>query len=181
LRVRRKARDWLKLESKENDLKRLATVVIALIIALSSIGQAQERPAPTPRTPAARRVSKAATTTPAEDVTSLVGLTKAQVEAQLGKPSVALSTVWNYNQPKGTLHVYFKNGVVSESRTTPRVDTSTSAGKGYTNVDGNRIPSPRKADAPPAGASAQCRDGSYSFSAHRSGTCSHHGGVARWL
>jgi S1-C subfamily serine protease len=33
----------------------------------------------------------------------------------------------------------------------------------------------------PAGASAQCRDGTYSFSSHRRGTCSHHGGVATWL
>ncbi|MGN6445408.1 GmrSD restriction endonuclease domain-containing protein [Amnibacterium sp.] len=33
----------------------------------------------------------------------------------------------------------------------------------------------------PAGATARCRDGSYSFSAHRRGTCSHHGGVAVWL
>ena len=32
----------------------------------------------------------------------------------------------------------------------------------------------------PAGSSAKCRDGSYSFSAHRQGTCSHHGGVAVW-
>jgi hypothetical protein len=34
---------------------------------------------------------------------------------------------------------------------------------------------------PPPGASATCRDGSYSFSTHRSGTCSHHGGVKTWL
>jgi hypothetical protein len=33
----------------------------------------------------------------------------------------------------------------------------------------------------PSGATAQCRDGSYSFSQSRSGTCSHHGGVSRWL
>lgn len=33
----------------------------------------------------------------------------------------------------------------------------------------------------PAGASAICRDGTPSYSAHRSGTCSHHGGVAEWL
>ncbi len=33
----------------------------------------------------------------------------------------------------------------------------------------------------PAGATARCRDGTYSFSQHRSGTCSHHGGVAAWL
>jgi hypothetical protein len=34
---------------------------------------------------------------------------------------------------------------------------------------------------PLGNASAQCRDGTYSFSAHRRGTCSHHGGVAAWL
>jgi hypothetical protein len=30
-------------------------------------------------------------------------------------------------------------------------------------------------------ANARCRDGSFSFSAHRCGTCSHHRGVAEWL
>lgn len=33
----------------------------------------------------------------------------------------------------------------------------------------------------PPGATAQCKDGTYSFSQTRSGTCSHHGGVATWL
>jgi hypothetical protein len=33
----------------------------------------------------------------------------------------------------------------------------------------------------PAGATAQCKDGSYSYSQHRSGTCSGHGGVKQWL
>jgi len=53
----------------------------------------------------------------------------------------------------------------------------------YRNVDGAVVHSPAHTDtgATPAGASAQCRDGSFSFSAHRRGTCSHHGGVARWL
>ncbi|MET9145625.1 DUF3761 domain-containing protein [Streptomyces sp. NPDC004042] len=36
-------------------------------------------------------------------------------------------------------------------------------------------------DEAPVGATAQCRDGSFSYSAHRRGTCSHHGGVAVWL
>jgi large subunit ribosomal protein L22e/Meckel syndrome type 1 protein len=36
--------------------------------------------------------------------------------------------------------------------------------------------------APQAGKpTAQCKDGSYSMSQHRSGTCSRHGGVANWL
>jgi hypothetical protein len=33
----------------------------------------------------------------------------------------------------------------------------------------------------PAGASAKCRDGTFSFSQSRRGTCSHHGGVTEWL
>ena len=37
------------------------------------------------------------------------------------------------------------------------------------------------AASPPPGATAQCRDGTYSYARHRSGTCSHHGGVAVWL
>ncbi len=38
-----------------------------------------------------------------------------------------------------------------------------------------------RAGSPPAGATALCRDGTYSFSQTHSGTCSHHGGVASWL
>jgi hypothetical protein len=54
-------------------------------------------------------------------------------------------------------------------------------GAGYTNSKGNRVRSPTRTpdNQPPAGASAQCRDGTYSFSQSRRGTCSHHGGVAR--
>ena len=51
----------------------------------------------------------------------------------------------------------------------------------YTNKDGQRVQSPTYYDKTPAGATAQCRDGTYSFSQHRQGTCSHHGGVAKWL
>lgn len=51
----------------------------------------------------------------------------------------------------------------------------------YQNSDGRTVQSPTHYDAVPAGATAQCRDGSYSFSQHRRGTCSHHGGVKRWL
>lgn len=36
-------------------------------------------------------------------------------------------------------------------------------------------------DQAPAGASAVCNDGSFSYSAHRRGTCSHHNGVKTWL
>lgn len=52
----------------------------------------------------------------------------------------------------------------------------------YVNSNGNAIHSPAYSNSGvPAGATAQCRDGTYSFSQHRSGTCSYHGGVATWL
>lgn len=53
----------------------------------------------------------------------------------------------------------------------------------YRNVDGVCVHRPIRTQnsAVPAGATAQCRDGSYSFSQHRRGTCSHHDGVAKWL
>ncbi|WP_313682785.1 DUF3761 domain-containing protein [Pantoea sp.] len=53
----------------------------------------------------------------------------------------------------------------------------------YTNSDGKQIhrPAHTKSGKAPDGATAKCRDGSYSFSTHHRGTCSRHGGVAEWL
>jgi|HubBroStandDraft_2_1064218.scaffolds.fasta_scaffold02960_6 hypothetical protein len=51
----------------------------------------------------------------------------------------------------------------------------------YVNSKGHTVPRPENCAAVPRGATAQCRDGSYSFSQSRRGTCSHHGGVAKWL
>lgn len=58
---------------------------------------------------------------------------------------------------------------------TPPVTTCSG---GYINVNGNCVKSPGDSSS---GASARCGDGSYSYSQNRSGTCSHHGGVAEWL
>jgi hypothetical protein len=51
----------------------------------------------------------------------------------------------------------------------------------YENSAGNIVCNPYESPTQPAGATAQCEDGTYSFSESRSGTCSDHGGVARWL
>lgn len=53
----------------------------------------------------------------------------------------------------------------------------------YVNKDGRVVHSPAHSitGKPPEGATAKCRDGTFSFSRHHSGTCSHHGGVASWL
>jgi hypothetical protein len=51
----------------------------------------------------------------------------------------------------------------------------------YVNAAGNTVCKPENSPTVPAGATARCEDGTYSFSESRSGTCSHHGGVAEWL
>ncbi|MBV8949736.1 MAG: DUF3761 domain-containing protein [Actinobacteria bacterium] len=65
---------------------------------------------------------------------------------------------------------------------TPRRTQSCPNG-GYVNSIGNYVCSPYTpaGGGAPSGATAKCSDGTYSFSQHRSGTCSGHGGVAQWL
>lgn len=55
------------------------------------------------------------------------------------------------------------------------------AAASYINVYGRVVPSPSYFTTAPASASAKCKDGTYSFSMSRRGTCSGHKGVARWL
>lgn len=66
--------------------------------------------------------------------------------------------------------------------TTTTIGASCPAGD-YVNSTGNCVQDPSAPPAGggvPAGATAQCRDGDYSYSQHRTGTCSGHGGVAVW-
>lgn len=75
------------------------------------------------------------------------------------------------------------SGYVLEEYLAHATVAAAAEGRGYINAQGQRIASPTRTpdNQPPQGATAQCRDGTYSFSANRRGTCSHHGGVARWL
>lgn len=49
--------------------------------------------------------------------------------------------------------------------------------KYYINSDGEKVQSPTRYETTPAGATAICNDGTYSFNQNRKVTCSHHGGV----
>jgi hypothetical protein len=63
--------------------------------------------------------------------------------------------------------------------TAPAAPAPTGCGADYyRNSDGNCVHRPGDN---PSGATALCKDGTYSYSQHRSGTCSGHGGVRSWL
>ncbi len=51
----------------------------------------------------------------------------------------------------------------------------------YDNADGREVQNPTAYIAPPPNASAICRNGEYSFSKRRCGSCSGNGGVKVWL
>ena len=52
----------------------------------------------------------------------------------------------------------------------------------YMSASGKSVAAPLySSKGVPARATARCRDGTYSFSQSKSGTCSNHGGVAQWL
>jgi uncharacterized protein YgiM (DUF1202 family) len=75
-----------------------------------------------------------------------------------------------------------KTGYVSERFLAGARHVYGTSGSLFRNSNGNLVPSPmRSTSGPPPGATAKCRDGSYSFSETRIGTCSHHGGVVKWL
>lgn len=94
--------------------------------------------------------------------------------------SIATSTELPHTTSTSTQRPRRVSPAVSD--TSPSISTSSrpASGRSYVNVDGVRVQSPVFSDSRPSGASARCRDGSYSFSLNRRGTCSHHGGVAEW-
>jgi hypothetical protein len=82
--------------------------------------------------------------------------------------SRSLVPAWPTAQTSGAAH--------NESAKTKCTDNGT-----YVNSNGQTVPRPENCSTVPQGATAQCRDGTYSSGKSRRGTCSHHGGVAKWL
>jgi hypothetical protein len=108
--------EWL---IREVDVKRLTALLVAVLASALLVHAQQPQTAAKPRVvqQAVQQAVQRAEKAPAPDPASLVGLTKPQVEARIGKPSAGFATVWNYKQPKGTLHVRFgRNGVVSDAQ-----------------------------------------------------------------
>lgn len=86
----------------------------------------------------------------------------------------------NYNGKTGYVNNTFLKNISTDSKKYKN-NTSNNGVKYYKNSKGEKVQSPTKYDFAPAGATAECNDGTYSFSKSRRGTCSHHGGVKRWL
>jgi hypothetical protein len=94
--------------------------------------------------------------------------------------ALALSAQWTLSQTQSSPQPTTKSASPSQDKASPSKVDCTNNGT-YTNSQGQTVPRPENCSGPPKGATAQCRDGTYSFSQSRRGTCSHHGGVSKWL
>jgi len=86
-------------------------------------------------------------------------------------PSPVINTPTENSQPTNT----------SQNSNSSPDQQPTCTDDSYVNSEGDTVCSPETAPSAPAGATAQCADGTYSFSENHRGTCSHHGGVSSWL
>jgi hypothetical protein len=120
-----------------------------------------------------------------------VGENRLRVRATLRghRPSLKTITVTR-EKSSAELEVQTREHEAEARQTTTSPPTTTTTVQGpeeactngtYVNSAGNTVCRPEEAPSAPAGATAECADGTYSFSESRSGTCSHHGGVTRWL
>lgn len=102
---------------------------------------------------------------------------------ELSPVHVQASSPAQVESSAGQVQAGTPNTAESIHETTPHsAVTPLSNSNYYTNSNGDRVHSPAYSPSGvPTNATAICRDGTYSFSQHRSGTCSHHGGVAKWL
>src|SRR5690242_10641619 len=102
------------------DSLRRVNLAVAIAQSLPILTSAQA--SRTPQTSQAPQATKSGTKS-----RPLLGLTQAQMKAQLGPPATTTASVWTFNTLTGPLQVFFKNGVVSETR-------SVTPPKSYKNV-----------------------------------------------
>jgi outer membrane biosynthesis protein TonB len=115
--------------------------------------------------------------------TDLMNVPPAQEEEQ--EQPVQIKQPKQGKQPKQSKQKVQSEQPTPDEQSSPSKDGAggVSNDKYYKNVDGIDVHSPAHSTdgSVPEDATAQCADGTYSFSLHRSGTCSSHGGVSQWL
>lgn len=178
-----------------------AGVVIASLVGFSAVGAATnnaQQPTNTSKKPSTVQQTSQITHKTLVVTEPIAYRTVEQNDSSLAKGTKKVVTVGKNGVQTITYKVTYTNGVeTSRTKTTSEVTTqpvdeviaigtyeapSLDCPNGtYTNSYGNTVCRPYESSTAPAGATAKCYDGTYSFSQHRSGTCSHHGGVQEWL
>lgn len=162
--------------------KRIALASIAALIAVSAANAA----APKDDTPSQQAQASAKVRTELTSESETIPFqTKIEDDATLplGQTNVAQEgksgTKTTHYELSFTDDIQTDKKQVGESTITQPVDKVVKHGTYLAPPPAPATSAPAPA-APSSGATAMCNDGTYSYSAHRQGTCSHHGGVAVW-
>jgi PAB1-binding protein PBP1 len=153
----------------------IAQLFVSAVISLLMGGGSHPAPTPTPTPVIISRPTSTPTPTIAPTATPSATPTPTIRPKATATPVPVVKAAKIYIAPTPT-KVY-----VAPLPTATPVSSGLSNDNHYTNSAGNEIHSPAYSDSVPSGATAKCGDGTYSFSASRRGTCSHHGGVDQWL
>ena len=176
-----------------------AFIVMVAIATSGSHNQTTLNSTPASNKSASQTQAKPTTTTKTESETQPIPFGSTTVnDASLAKGATKITTAGVNGSQTLTYKVTYMNGKQSSRqlvKTTvtaqavtqvtsigtyvaPPPSTPTCSNGSYVNSAGNTVCSPSSSSS---GATAQCGDGTYSYSQSHSGTCSHHGGVAEWL
>ncbi|WP_175611131.1 G5 domain-containing protein [Microbacterium sp. RURRCA19A] len=169
------AKNWSDLSRREKWAGGLAVLAAALFVGGAASGIPNTAPASTSNSPAV--VAQPVVETKDVEITEAIPFSKTSYYNSLQNAGTSVISTQGVDGFKTkTYSVVYKDGVEvnrslkSEVVTQEAIAEDTSIG---TYVE------PAAAESS-SGATAKCRDGSLSYSAHRSGTCSHHGGVSVW-
>ncbi|AGM09302.1 DUF3761 domain-containing protein [Amycolatopsis keratiniphila] len=149
---------------------------MALAIGLLVAGACGVETVPTGRvTPASSRMSTPATSTWTPPTTTTTA-TPTPTPQQFVPTTTAAVEVPKQVEPKPT------KTRPKTTQATPKAPNPAECGSDYyRNTDGVCVHRPASGPGAADGATALCKDGSYSYSQNRRGTCSGHGGVRTWL
>ncbi|MBQ6486711.1 DUF3761 domain-containing protein [Candidatus Saccharibacteria bacterium] len=121
-----------------------------------------------------------------EDNTVAKGTSYIKSEGQNGTRTETYEVLYINGEEKGRKRILskttkepIKRVVVEGTYVKPKTSASNCPNGTYKNSAGNTVCRPASTNT--GGATAICRDGTYSYSQSRRGTCSHHGGVKKWL
>jgi hypothetical protein len=90
--------------------------------------------------------------------------------------SIVVNVYVQYPTPTPEIVMYHPTAVVINPEQINNIDANATMFAQQT----QNAPTPIPTSKHPIGSSGRCVDGSYTYSAHKSGTCSHHGGIAEW-
>jgi len=193
-----KFKNWVKGLSVISKAAIIAALLIVFFGVIGAIAQPGKNANPVPITTSTQTGTMPKIETKTVTTTEAIPFTKSTVNdsnLEIGKSQIQIAGVngvlTHSYQVTYTDGVETSRSTATDTITTPAINEITAIGTKapapicpngtYVNSAGNTVCSPYDSPSAPAGASAQCGDGTYSFSQSRRGTCSSHGGVATWL